>query len=464
MLSPCVGCVSHGGSCRPAAYTTASPTPIGNSVVAAPEGPRPITPVAYQEPGSRDDSPAAGLSRQVAPANLDDPLLGIEELSLAQLTAEVQARNPSVQAMIAAWRAASERYPQVISLDDPMFNFMLGAAGLGQDGGWMVMASQKVPWCGKRALKGAIAQAEADAASRDVDDVRLRLAEATAMALADYYQARRELEINTANRELTGQFRDIAKVRYESNQVPEQDVLQATLELADLEGRRAEVTREEKVAVARINTLLHRAADHPLPPPPSKLDTSGDLPPVETLRDWAVERRPDLAAEDARIRADEASLDLADREFYPDLEVVTKYDAFMPENMRPQVGLNLNVPIRRTRRCAALQEAAAKLQQRRAELQSRVDEVHFEVQSASDRLAEQRNIIHLYAEKTLPAAEENVRHARANYTAGKIDFLRLIDAERQLYRQQEKYQQAIADYQRRSAELERAVGGPLSAM
>ncbi len=377
------------------------------------------------------------------------------------MTAEVQARNPTVQAMIAAWRAASERYPQVIALQDPMFEFMLGPEGLGDaGGGWMVAGSQKIPWPGKRALRGTIALAEADAASRDVDDVRLRLAEATAVALADYYQARRDLEINAANVELLGQFREAAKARYESGQTSAQDVLEADVELAALEGRRAEVVREEKVAVARINTLLHCPADAPLPPPPKQLETAADLPSVETLQLWAVQERPDLAAEEARIRADEAALCLADKEFYPDLELVAKYDAFMPVDMRPQVGMNLNVPIRRSRRSAALNEAAARLQQRRAELQGRLDGVRFEVQSAADRLAEQRTLLRLYAEKILPAAEENVRSARANYTAGTIDFLRLLDAQRRLYAEQEKHQQAVADELRRQAALERATGGP----
>ena len=100
----------------------------------------------------------------------------------------------------------------------------------------------------------------------------------------------------------------------------------------------------------------------------------------------------------------------------------------MPENMRPQVGLNLNVPIRRTRRCAAVQEASAKLQQRRAELQSQLDDVQFEVQSAVERLAEQQTIIRLYAEKTIPAARENVQSAGQLY--GGQDRLSAADRRR----------------------------------
>ena len=69
-----------------------------------------------------------------------DPFNGQAELSVEQLMAEVQARNPSLQAASAAWRAAAERYPQVVSFDDPMFTGMISPKGIGMDdgGGWMV--------------------------------------------------------------------------------------------------------------------------------------------------------------------------------------------------------------------------------------------------------------------------------------------------------------------------------------
>jgi outer membrane protein TolC len=70
-------------------------------------------------------------------------------------------------------------------------------------------------------------------------------------------------------------------------------------------------------------------------------------------------------------------------------------------------------------------------------------------------------VIRLYEEKILPATQRSAEAALANYTSGKIDFLRLIDSERQVYTQREMYYQAIAEYHRRLAELERVVGGTL---
>ncbi len=65
----------------------------------------------------------------------------------------------------------------------------------------------------------------------------------------------------------------------------------------------------------------------------------------------------------------------------------------------------------------------------------------------------------MYQNKILPAAQENLQSARANYVAGKVDFLRLIEAQRQVYRQQDRVHETTANYHRRWAELMRAVGG-----
>jgi outer membrane protein TolC len=129
--------------------------------------------------------------------------------------------------------------------------------------------------------------------------------------------------------------------------------------------------------------------------------------------------------------------------------------------MRTQVGMSLNVPIYREKRHAAVCEASARLRKRRAELQSRIDQVRFEVEWAWQRTSQRQEVVRLFEEKILPAAETNVQSARINYTAGKLDFLRLVEAERQLRQRQDRYHETVAEYHRRLAELRRAVGGTL---
>ena len=444
--------VAQGDSARPC---------LANVAAAQPQypTPQPVSQVSYQMPAAADQPGQKQSEGSAAPPTdpnaPGDPFDGQAELRVEQLVAEVLVRNPSLQAASAAWRAAAERYPQAVSLDDPMFAYMVD---MDNGGGWMVEASQKLPWSGKRALRGCAASADADAMRGDIGDVRLRLSESTRTAFYDYYLVRRRIEVNASTHGLLVQFREIAWNKYQVNQTTQQDSLQADVELASLESRQTELSRDEKIAVARINTLLHREPDHPLPPPPAEIPLLGSLPSAETLQQTAAESRPDLYAARSRIRAEEANLALAEKEYYPDVNLVAKYDGFMPEGMRSQVGMELNVPLRRGRRSAAVCEASERLQQRRAEYQERLDQVRFEVQSAVDRAAQAQQVIRLYEEKILPATQRSAESALANYSSGKLDFLRLLDAERQVYSQREMYYQSVAEHHRRLAELDRAVG------
>jgi cobalt-zinc-cadmium efflux system outer membrane protein len=400
----------------------------------------------------------------------DDSVANARELSLETLIADVEATNPSLQSMVAAWQAASQRYPQVVSLDDPMLQTMLAPASLGSstvEPAYAVQLSQKIPWYGKRATRGEAARAEANAAGFDVEDNRVRLHEATRLAFFDYYLVQRDLELNDENIRVMREFRQTAQNKYQANQVTQQDVLQADVELADLDRRRLELERMHRVSIARINTLLRHPPNAFLPPSPHRLATIDGVPQAEVLQQIALERRPDLAAIRSRVESEQAAVALACKEYYPDVEIVGRYDTFwQPEStmgdLRGQIGVNINLPIYRGRLNAAVNEATFRLSQRRAEYEQRVLDIQYEVQSAYEQLDESRKAVHLYADRIIPAAEQNVAAARTNYDVAKMTFLALAQSERQLIELREKQQDAIANYHRRLAELQRVIAGSLS--
>jgi outer membrane protein TolC len=387
------------------------------------------------------------------------------------LVGQVLARNPSLAQMVAAWRAASARYPQVTSLDDPMVEAMIAPASIGSDDvefGYRVEISQKYPYPGKRRLRGQNALAEASAAGHDVDDMRLQLVESTRSALADYYLAGRALTVNEEALRLLREAREKAQQRYE-RRVPEanqQDILQAEVEEGRQRRRQLALERMRQVAVARINTLLHHPPDNPLPPAPEQLDVGTPLPDAAVLRSQALARRPDLHALADHIRAEEAALGLAHREFYPDFEVLAAYDTIMgngpTRDLAPQLGLRVNLPVRTARRYGAVTEAEARLAGRRAELDKLIDQVNFQVQEAYEQAQESERLVTLYREKILRAAQRNVDAARSAYESSRVPFLSLIEAQRNAVDLQDSFYEAIADSFRRRATLERVVGGSLS--
>jgi outer membrane protein TolC len=444
------GPTDHGPGALPSRQSDVQPNPeqpVSASAQQANHRLPAVTPVAYRQN--------------------DELFAGQTELSLSHLLAEVEARNPSVQAMIHAWQATAERYPQAVSLDDPMFMTMVAPASFGSnqvDPGYVLSGSQKLPWFGKRDLRGRVAQAEAGAAYQDINDTRLQVVQITRVAFYDYYLVERKAELIEQNARVMRQFRDAAQVKYENSQVTQQDLLQADVELTDIERRRIEIERMRRIAIARINTLLRRAPSSPLPAPPSTLTLSMEPPATDVLQQMAIARRPDLAALATRVRSEEAAVDLALKQYYPDAEVFGRYDSFWQpastqKDLRAQVGVNMNVPIYRKKLRAAVCEAQFRLSQRRAEYQQRLLDIQYEVESAYEQVQESRRTAQLYSEKFLQFAERNVEAARSNYDLGQANFLVLALAQRQLIDLREKYQQALSDYHRRIADLERAIGG-----
>jgi outer membrane protein TolC len=393
-------------------------------------------------------------------------------LHVEALVEQVLARNPTLAQMAAAWQAASARYPQVTSLEDPMFAATIGPGTFSPDDpgvefAYRLEVSQKLPFPGKLRLRGETALAEASAAGRDVDDVRLQLVESARMAFYDYYLVDRALEVNDDSLRLLREFRKNAQTRYETGLVPEQDVLQADVEIGKEQDRRLELEQMRQVAVARINTLMHLSPDSPLPSPPKQLTLTEELPDTQALRATALARRPDLRALADRIAAEEASLGLAHKEFYPDLEPFFMYDRFMGNisdnrDLATMLGVRMNLPVYRPRRYGAVAEAEARVAQRRAELARLTDQVNYQVQEAYARVQRSEKSVRLYRDTILRAAEGNVKAAQSAYVTGKIPFLSLVEAQRNVVGLRDRYYEALTDYFRRRATLERAVGGPLT--
>ncbi len=393
--------------------------------------------------------------------------LQTKELSVDDLVEQVLLRNPSLAQMTAAWQAVSARYPQVTSLDDPMFGETIGPASIGSrsvDFAYRLELSQKLPFPGKLGLKGQGALAEAAAAGRDVEDMRLQLIEAAKIAFYDYYLVSRALEVNKENLQRLREVKQNAESRVRNLQAPQQDLLQADVEIGRQLERELLLGRMKEVTIARINTLLHLAPDITLPPAPKELKVTEELPPVVTLRTAAISRRPDLQALTARIDAEQVALGLAEKEYYPDFEVTAAYDAFWQpaeKDLRLQLGMRMNLPIQQGRRGGAVMEAMAKIAQRRAEHDRLTDQVQYQVQEAYAQVKESKKGVDLYEKTILPAAEANVKEALTAYATNKVPFLSLVEAQRNLIMLRDRYHETVTDYFRRRAILERIVGGPL---
>ena len=403
--------------------------------------------------------------RRAAPAQSasDDLFAGHTALDRQALIAAVLARNPSIGAARWAWRAALARYPQETALEDPMLEYTLAPASVGSssvDTGQRVALSQALPFPGKLALRGEVALAEAEAAASDFAAVRLRLATLASLLFDQAYLIERKLAVNDTHRTLLAELRAIALARYEAGMASQQDPLEAELEEAELLHRDVALRADREIAREQLNALLHRPPELPLPPPPATLEVRAPAnEPRDALQTRALAERPELRAAEARVQAREAAVSLARREYLPDLRLMGGYDTFEEDSeLRPMVGLALNLPLRRARRAAALDEAEAELEQARSARAGLDDQVRLSVGRALERLAEAHHSLGIFRDRMLPAARDRVTSARAAFETGQSDFSTVIDAERRLRDAELGHEEAAVEVSRRHAELDRALG------
>lgn len=446
--------------------------------------------------------------------------LGGNALSLGLLLEQVQRRNPSLDEALNSWRAALARYPQEKALDDPMLSYNVAPLTLDRarvsegnttrqfsltpgslptaafqrtdrsgrtfgittgrpptfrfsdsdterrlDQGHVVEISQKFPWPGKRRLRGEMALQEAAGARLDLEAVRQQLLLETKLSFYEYWYVHQAMEINAINLGLLEEFQEIAESKYAAGVATIQDALQAEVEREHLAHQDVVLTRIRNVTRARINTLLNRSPGKDLPAPPEEVGRIMPMPDLDLLQHIALSNRPELHALATRIEAKETGVALAQREFYPDITVMSEYNSMWREDEhRWMIGAAINVPIQLGRRRAAVDEARAEALRLEADLAGEAAKVALAVHEAFEELNENHHVVELYTGRLLPAAEENLEAAEAGYASGEVDFLALITAQKLLMDTELKLEEALASYHQSKADLERAIAGPVEPL
>jgi outer membrane protein TolC len=404
------------------------------------------------------DAMYAAVSRAVAERaqihSLDDAALVVDgALDRAAVVAAVLARNPDLDAARAAWRAAVAAFPSAVALEDPMASYALAPFSIGSNVpfGQRIEIAQKLPWPGKRALRGDAALADAEAARADLDSIRLDLAEAAVQAFDDNYIAARALDINQHHRELLERIERSALAQYATGHGSQQDPLEVRAHIIELGRERLMLEKQRGLAVAMLNRLLHRKVDAELPPPPSRLVVARSAEP-------SLEH-PRQRAAAARIRARQADVDGADLGFYPDFEVMGSYDSMWDSwQHRWMIGIGIDIPLQRGKRRADLERARAEQAKAVADLASVTDMLDEGRERMRREADESTRALELYEQQLLPTTRERLDAALAGFTSGQNPFSTVVMAEHELRDVELAIERTRAELDRQLAALDRFEG------
>ena len=410
----------------------------------------------------------AALLVLAPPAQAGEPALGA---SIDDVLAVAHRMNPELAAMALEADAAAARAEAAGTLPDPKFTLRYDewprsgagyAPSLSRFGTMKYELSQEIPLGGKRGLKREQALAEHRQAEGQQQATALELAMRIKIVYAEYHQARRAIEQLRSVKAVVGRLGQSALARYGQNLGGQMDSIQAELEQKELETELVRMTLERQQAGARLNALLNRSAGAPLPdatrlrpiPPASRLDVAALLP-------RALQANPGLRRQQAKIEAADRGRDLADRSWYPDLEVgvgvvqkssgLDSYEALVGITVPLQWGLRRAQQSEATAMASA---ARSRLTQAERQLESDLNEAVFSLQAAQEREKILRGGL-------VPQANAALQSASKAYELGQAEFPAVLDTERRVRTIQLDYLKIQLEQQVRLAEIERLIGGDL---
>jgi outer membrane protein TolC len=351
--------------------------------------------------------------------------------------------NPSLAASRMDAAAARERTRSATALPDPQIELELmdvtNAMNPGRSASFLPgrvgttswRATQMLPYPGKLALRGEVAQALVAGAEAELLQSQLDMEAAIRRAFIAHYQVVRKSHILGESIALNDTLTELALSRYARGLVRQQEVLVLQAERTALQIEAVELERSGRSARLRLNALLRRSPEAPLAEPQA-------LPPapppiaLPALIERASLQSPQLRKSLADVLAAERNRALTQRERYPDFGVSIA-------NNRPRGGrdswdlrLEVNLPLQQASRRAQEREAA--------HAQSAAEARHL---AADTRLAEALGEAHatvvarteqlrLVQGALVPQNQATLESARAGYESGSTGFEPVLAAQQRL--------------------------------
>jgi outer membrane protein, heavy metal efflux system len=394
------------------------------------------------------------------------------KLLLSQAVEEALKNNPEIHASKSKLQSVRARAGQSTYLEDPEVNLEAWAVPLNQptrirSANPIVLGlRQKVPFFGKRGLKGEIAQSEVRMAEEELRAKEVEVIAKVKNAYAEYFLASKNVEISQGHLELIRQMSLSAENLYKVGKAPQQDIIKALLEQTDLLNKLNSAERDLGTVKARLNTLLGR---HPvttlaLAEEPKLVSM---FVKAEEMEKRALEWKPELRASEQDIRKSDKAIELARRnQKYPDFMLGLQYWVApdqRPKHMyTPMVSLTIPFsPWTKGKHDYEVEEALAEHQAARSQHDAMKNAALFEVRELFLKARAAEKSVTFYKDGLLPQAEQSFGAAVSGYQTGQVNFMTLLEAQRTIRDVRLGFYRALVEHEHSVVDLEKAAGTTL---
>jgi outer membrane protein TolC len=184
--------------------------------------------------------------------------------------------------------------------------------------------AQKLPWFGKLDLHTQKALIAVERQEALIEAKRLELIQTLSQTFYELGFVTESLRVNAELTQMVANMLQVAEAGYAAGRGLQQDVFQAQVELGKLLDEQVRLGKRQRTLAARINALLNRSdfleVDLPLDTGFLEIDMDPDA-----IRELARTHNPMLRVRQADIDRASVNIDLARKDYYPDMDLRVAY-------------------------------------------------------------------------------------------------------------------------------------------
>ncbi|OGL41391.1 MAG: hypothetical protein A3C43_04765 [Candidatus Schekmanbacteria bacterium RIFCSPHIGHO2_02_FULL_38_11] len=318
--------------------------------------------------------------------------------------------------------------------------------------------SQPFEWPLKRFYRKKVAGKDVDIATLELEEFKLDLTSQVKTSFYEILKLEKELTLTKENLSDSEKILTSVKVRVESGEAPEFELIKAQVEVLRAEKELKKAENKIIIAKSNLNSLLGKFL-------PEGFDVSGELKApyeiyeINPLLNIAYKKQPLLLQKESGLQKQQYNISFQKNNRFPDISLKT---IFAREIDKRSFGFGFSLPLPLwnrnqgaiARASAEERKAQEELNQIKIELSRLITEELKNYQISSEQ-------IEIFEKGLLKQAEEALRIAKLRYVEGESGLIDFLDAQR-VYRQVSfEYYQTLFEGNSSKARLERLAGGEL---
>ncbi|MFO7980906.1 MAG: TolC family protein [Candidatus Aminicenantes bacterium] len=385
-----------------------------------------------------------------------------QPLSLEQCINTAIKNNPLVLSSYQQYTASLARINQAKAIPQPSIDWdsdlQPSFFDFKNTGEWYFGISESIEFPGKRSLRGQIAAKESDQIYEEIELLKLDITFLVKEAFYALLLAQKKYQYIKQNLELSNDFYEKTKLKFDAGDVARVEVLRASVEASKAASELTRTSNEVRLAKARLNYLMARKKYAPLEIKGEFIKEPLSIG-LETLKKQALSFRPEIKSIEHAIEGQNLQKKQAFMSYLPDFDLGVNRHKVKGEGEWWDVTLSFPIPLFFWQPAKGeIAEAQANVNSLNSEFEHLKNTISLEVEESYMNAEFASSQIKLFEEEILTQAEEAYNMFLFSYQEGEIGGIELIEARRTLIQAMTSYADALYNYEVALASLEKSIG------